>query len=168
MDPPISVLLTGGKLLRAAAPGAVCHSGQPAYNIDQCAIVTAGWYTYDFHRNDPVSNMWQRYNNDTCLPDADTLCARLYNIRVIVKSTSHDYQGRSQASRSLSIWARYICNFSIERPAVTVAGGSQLGDIDDELGKIYQTAVGGNGKSVSAFDSATYLVASQGSTRQSQ
>ncbi|KAI1417256.1 FAD-binding domain-containing protein [Hypoxylon sp. FL1857] len=177
---------TGGKLLRTAAPGAVCHPGQPAYNFEQCAIVTPGWRTYDFHRNDPVSNLWQQFNNDTCLPDPTSPCspdgypayvvnattahdvklaldfARTHGIRVTVKSTGHDYQGRSQAPGALSIWVRHLeglktqtsfrprgCKFTIESPAVTVGGGSAVGDIYDELGKINQTIVAASSRSVS-------------------
>ncbi|OTA82019.1 hypothetical protein M434DRAFT_85031, partial [Hypoxylon sp. CO27-5] len=65
----------GGKFLRAAAPGAVCHPGQPAYNAEQCAIVTPRWSTDDFHRDYPVSIMWQQFNNDTRLPDPDAPCS---------------------------------------------------------------------------------------------
>ncbi|KAL7621380.1 hypothetical protein AAE478_008702 [Parahypoxylon ruwenzoriense] len=175
----------GGRLLRPTPPGAVCHTRLPVYDADQCAAVAAGWTTYDFHQNDPISSMWQQYNNDTCLPNPDTPCspdgypasvvnatsasdiklslefARTHNIRVIVKSTGHDYQGRSQAPGALSIWIHHLrglkthtsftpqgCNFTIDGPAVTVAGGSQMIDIYDELGKINQTVVGGTGRSV--------------------
>lgn len=41
------------------------------------------------------------------------------------------------------------CNFTIDTPAVTVGGGSQLGAIYEELDKINRTVVGGNSKSVS-------------------
>ncbi|KAI1378991.1 FAD-binding domain-containing protein [Hypoxylon crocopeplum] len=177
---------TRGRLFGAAAPGAVCHPGQSAYNAEQCAVVTAGWSTYTFHENDPVSNMWEQYNNDTCLPDPNTPCstggypsyvvnatsahdvklslnfARTHNVRVIVKSTGHDYQGRSQAPGALSIWIRHMqdfkthtsfqpqgCKFTIDGPAVTAGGGSQIGDLYAELDKINQTVVGGGGKSVS-------------------
>ncbi|KAI0138180.1 FAD-binding domain-containing protein [Hypoxylon sp. NC0597] len=177
---------TGGKLLRGVAPGAVCHPRQPAYNAEQCAIVTSGWSTDDFHRNDPVSNLWQQFNNDTCLPDPGAPCspdgypayvvnatsahdvklaldfARTHGIWVVVKSTGHDYQGRSQAPGALSIWIRHVgglknhtsfrprgCKFTIDGRAVTVGGGTAVGDIYDELGKINQTIVAGSGRSVS-------------------
>ncbi|KAI1190764.1 hypothetical protein F5B17DRAFT_437981 [Nemania serpens] len=178
---------TGGKLIEPGPPpGAVCHPGQPTFNSDQCAIVTAAWRTYDFHQSHPVSNMWQQFNNDTCLVSPDTPCsgagypayvvnattamdvklsfdfARKHNIRVVVKSTGHDFQGRSQAPGALSIWVHHMqslkihkafqpaaCKFTIDTPAVTVGGGSQLGAIYEELDKINQTIVGGNSKSVS-------------------
>ncbi|KAI2639241.1 FAD-binding domain-containing protein [Xylaria nigripes] len=129
--------------------------------------------------------MWQQYNNDTCLVDPDTSCsaegypayvvnattamdvklslnfARKHNIRVVVKNSGHDYQGRSQAPGALSIWIRHMqsyethdtfkpigCNFTIDSPAVTVGGGSQFGPIYEALDKINQTVVGGMSKSV--------------------
>ncbi|KAI1172248.1 FAD-binding domain-containing protein [Nemania sp. FL0916] len=179
---------TGGRLLKPGPPpGAVCHSGEPTYNSDQCTTLTAAWATYDFHENNPISNMWQQFNNDTCLVSPDTPCsgagypayvvnattavhvklslefARKHNIRIVVKSTGHDFQGRSQAPGALSIWVRHMqsleihdnefkptgCNFSIDTPAVTVGGGSQLGPIYEELDKIGRVVVGGNSKSVS-------------------
>ncbi|KAI1779130.1 FAD-binding domain-containing protein [Hypoxylon cercidicola] len=178
---------TGGKLLRAVPPGAVCHPEQPAYDADRCAAVVAGWGTFDFHQNDPVSNMWQQYNNDSCLPGfPDAPCsdsgypayvinattaqdvklsldfARVHNVRVVVKSTGHDYQGRSQAPGALSIWVHHMhdletlasfqprgCNFTIDGTAVTAGGGSQVGYISDELRKVNQTFVGGYSQTVS-------------------
>lgn len=66
--------------------------------------------------------------------------ARKHNIRVVVKSSGHDYQGRSQAPGALSIWVHHMqshkihydsfkpkgCKFRIDTPAVTVGGGSRL------------------------------------------
>ncbi|KAI3335440.1 hypothetical protein F4824DRAFT_489622 [Ustulina deusta] len=177
---------TGGKLIKPGPPpGAVCHPGQPTFDADKCAIVTAAWGTHDFHVGDPVSNMWQQFNNDTCLVSPNTPCsgagypayvvnatramdvklsldfARKHKIRVVVKSSGHDFQGRSQAPGALSIWVHHMqsyethdtfkptgCNFTIDTPAVT-AGGSPVGALYDELDKINQTVVGGTSKSVS-------------------
>ncbi|KAI8948659.1 hypothetical protein F4801DRAFT_441823 [Xylaria longipes] len=178
---------TGGKLIKPGPPpGAVCHPGEPTFNPDNCAIVTAAWGTYDFHQSDPVSNMWQQFNNDTCWVDPDTPCsgagypayvvnattpedvklsfdfARKHNVRIVVKSSGHDYQGRSQAPGALSIWVHHMqshkihnnsfkpkgCKFTIDTPAVTVGGGSQFGAIYEELDRTNRTVVGGLSKSV--------------------
>ncbi|KAI1472378.1 FAD-binding domain-containing protein [Daldinia caldariorum] len=177
---------TGGKLLRAAPPGAICHPKEPTYNAAQCATISQEWLTYDFAQDDPVSNMWNQYNNDTCLPDPNAPCspdgypayvvnattardiklsvdfARTHNVRIIVKSTGHDYQGRSQAPGALSIWTHHMqdlethalfqprgCDFTINHTAATVGPGSQLGSLYEELGKIGQIIVGGDARSVS-------------------
>ncbi|KAI1122431.1 hypothetical protein F5Y10DRAFT_254122 [Nemania abortiva] len=176
-----------GKLIKPGPPpGAICHPGEPTFNSDQCAILTAAWGTYDFHQSNPVSNMWEQFNNDTCLVGPNTPCsgagypayvvnattaedvklslefARKHNVRVVVKSSGHDFQGRSQAPGALSIWVHHMqsykthdtfrpvgCNFTIDTPAVTVGGGSQLGPIYEKLDKINRTVVGGSSKTVS-------------------
>lgn len=88
--------------------------------------------------------------------------ARKHNIRLIVKSSGHDYIGRSSAPNSLSIWVHHLkgikahksfqpkcCDAKIDGPAVTVGGGEQMWDIYTYLDAINQTAVGGGGKTVS-------------------
>ncbi|KAH8198735.1 hypothetical protein TruAng_007099 [Truncatella angustata] len=85
-----------------------------------------------------------------------------YNVRLVVKSSGHDFQGRSTAPGALTIWIHHMqrlqtlsafqpqgCDFTIEGDAVTVAGGTQMVKIYEELDKINQTAVGGGGKTVS-------------------
>ncbi|KAI0965734.1 hypothetical protein F4678DRAFT_467282 [Xylaria arbuscula] len=177
----------GGKLIKPGPPpGAVCHPGQPTFDADKCAIVTAAWSTYDCHFSDPVSNMWQQFSNDTCLVDPNSPCsadgypsyvvnattatdvklgldfARKHRIRVVVKSSGHDFQGRLQAPGALSIRIHHMqsyethktfkptgCHFTINSSAVTVGGGTPVGAIYDELDKINQTIVGGTSKSVS-------------------
>ena len=59
---------TGGRLLQAAPPGAVCHPGQPSYDPALCPAVQSGWSRYEFHSDDPVSSDWNHWNNDSCLP----------------------------------------------------------------------------------------------------
>lgn len=54
-----------------------------------------------------------------------------------------------QSSKTHPFFQPRGCNFTIEAPAVTVGGGSQLGDLYEELDKINQTVVGGNSKTVS-------------------
>lgn len=65
----------GGRLLQPPPPGAVCHPGQPTYDAGQCPTVRAGWLTYDWHSESPVSTDWNNWNNDTCLPDAVYPCS---------------------------------------------------------------------------------------------
>jgi hypothetical protein len=55
---------------------------------DRCAAVTAAWRTYDFHQSDPVSNMWQQFNNDTCLVDPDTPCSPAGYPAYVVNATT--------------------------------------------------------------------------------
>ncbi|KAF9879641.1 FAD binding domain-containing protein [Colletotrichum karsti] len=176
----------GGRLLRPAPPGAVCHPGQPVYDVDGCAAAAAGWSERDFHVADPVSVMWDNWSNDTCLPDPAHLCrsggysafvvnattpehvklgvdfARENNVRLNVKSTGHDYLGRSVAPGSLSIWMHHMQDIEyhdgrfqldgsdvvIEGNAVTVGGGTEMGNVQKAVAEHGQAIVGGGCASV--------------------
>ncbi|KAL3301671.1 FAD binding domain-containing protein [Colletotrichum asianum] len=171
------------RLRQPAAPGAVCHPGEPSYDAGRCAAVQAGWSKSDFHKADPVSVMWDNWSNDTCLPDAAYLCRadgysafvvnattpehvkfmvltlvpREKNVRLIIKSTGHDYLGRSFAPGSLSIWVHHMqdvqyhgagfqlagSDITIEGNAVTVGGGTELYNAQKALAEHGQAIVGG-------------------------
>jgi hypothetical protein len=108
-----------GCLLQPPPPGVVCHPGKPTYNNATCPAVQTGWYTTVFHQANPISNYWNNWNNDSCLPTIPTgpcsgrgypvylvnaTCkedvkkgvdfARENNLRLVVKATGHDYIGR--------------------------------------------------------------------------
>ncbi|KAL2180940.1 uncharacterized protein P884DRAFT_236234 [Thermothelomyces heterothallicus CBS 202.75] len=175
-----------GRLLRPTPPGAVCHSGQGDGESPECAAVREHWSTYEFHQADPVSVDWNNWANDTCLPFPGAPCsgqgypvfvinatearhvqlgvqfAKKHNIRLVVKSTGHDYVGRSVAPNSLSIWTHYMrdikthksfrpkrCQATIDTTAVTVGAGTQMWDLYNALDLLNQTVVGGGSKTVS-------------------
>ncbi|KAJ4298635.1 hypothetical protein N0V88_003666 [Collariella sp. IMI 366227] len=88
--------------------------------------------------------------------------ARKHNIRLIVKSSGHDFIGRSNAPNSLSIWTHHMkgikthnsfrpnrCKVAIKKTAVTVGAGMQMKDIYSALDPLSQTIVGGSRKTVS-------------------
>lgn len=79
----------------------------------------------------------------------------------MVKSTGHDYQGRSIAPGALTLWIHYMqgfethdafrpqgCDFTIDEKAATVKGGTQMGVLYDGLDKMGRTVVGGNNASI--------------------
>lgn len=88
--------------------------------------------------------------------------ARKHNIRLNVKSTGHDYLGRSNAPGTLSIWMHHLNKFTyhagkytlggsgkvLPGNAVTVGGGTLMYDIYAATDKFNQTIVGGGGKTV--------------------
>lgn len=88
--------------------------------------------------------------------------ARKHNVRLVVKSTGHDYLGRSIAPGSLSIWTHYLNNVEyhtgqfklsgsgkvIKGDSVTVGGGTEMYDIYSATAKHNRTIVGGGAKSV--------------------
>jgi len=175
-----------GRLLQPTPPGAVCHPGQGSYDAAKCADVVKGWSTYEFHQADPVSVDWNNWANDTCLPVEGAPCsgqgypvfvinatearhvqlgvqfAKKHSVRLVVKSSGHDYVGRSVAPNSLSIWTHYMkgiqthdsfrpdrCKVTIDSTAVTVGAGTQMWDLYSALDALNQTVVGGGGKTVS-------------------
>ncbi|KAL2161360.1 hypothetical protein VTH06DRAFT_8582 [Thermothelomyces fergusii] len=175
-----------GRLVRPTPPGAVCHLGQGADQSPECAAVREQWSTYEFHQADPVSVCWNNWTNDTCLPLPGAPCsgqgypvfvinatearhvqlgvrfAKKHDIRLVVKSTGHDYVGRSVAPNSLSIWTHHMrdikthasfrprgCETTIDSTAVTVGAGTQMWDLYSALDLLNQTVVGGGAKSVS-------------------
>jgi hypothetical protein len=107
-----------GRLLQPPPPGAGCHPGQPTFNDNTCPALQQAWLTAEFHQANPISNYWNNFNNDSCLPYPLAPCsgigyplytvnatckedvkkgvdfAREYKIRLVVKGTGHDYLGR--------------------------------------------------------------------------
>lgn len=89
--------------------------------------------------------------------------ARKNSLRLIVKSTGHDYQGRSIAPGSLSIWVHHLnsidyrpgaytltgSNYKVEGNFAVVGGGVQMGKLQGQLAEVGQVAVGGQSKTVS-------------------
>ncbi|KAH8885838.1 FAD-binding domain-containing protein [Thozetella sp. PMI_491] len=177
----------GGRLLKPQPPGAVCHRSEPTYNTTACAALQTAWTKYDIHLADPVSTMWSQFSNDTCLPRDGLPCgpegypvyvvnassahhvklgmdfARQNNIRLVVKSTGHDYVGRSSGSFSLSIWTRYInsvhpidsfrprccSDATTYGPAVTMGAGTQMKEAYEATERNNRTIVGGACETVS-------------------
>ncbi|KFA46816.1 hypothetical protein S40293_05579 [Stachybotrys chartarum IBT 40293] len=175
-----------GRLIRPTPPGAVCHSDQPSYSEEQCPNVAQRWLVYGFHSQDPVSSMWDNWSNFTCLPDPTMPCsgdgypafvvnattvehvkagvdfARENNVRLVVKSTGHDFLGRSSGPGSLSIWVHHLNSIRyhageftlagsgkvIPGNAITVGGGTEMYDIYSAAAEHNETIVGGGGRNV--------------------
>jgi hypothetical protein len=161
-----------GNLIASVPPGGVCHPGQPNYNNATCATVANLWTTsWAFHQDDPVSSAYNNWNNDTCLPSPDVPCsdlgypvyvinatlpehvqagvnfARQNNVRLIVKTSGHDFRGRSVAPYALSIYVHNLLGLSYQAiyqpsggscpanagknvykgPAITMAAGENHG-----------------------------------------
>ncbi|KAK4080908.1 CAZyme family AA7 [Trichoderma harzianum] len=139
-----------GRLLRPSPPGAVCHPSQSTYNTSQCSQVADEWKTYEFHVANPISVMWDKFDNFTCLPDENTPCspagypayvvnastaehvkigidfARKYNVRLNVKNTGHDYLGRSNSPGSLSIWTHNLNKITYNKGQYKLNGSGKI------------------------------------------
>lgn len=90
------------------------------------------------------------------------LLARERNIRVNVRSTGHDFLGRSNAPGSLSVWVHHLKDIDYHAgqfklasgrvhrgDAVSVGGGVEMNETYIALDKYNQTIVGGYGGTVS-------------------
>lgn len=177
-----------GALIKSVPPGGVCHPGQPNYDGITCPTVQALWNTsWAFHSDDPVSIAENNWDNDTCLPYAQYPCsdvgypvyvvnastaehvkagvnfARENNVRLIIKTSSHDFRGRSVAPYALSIWMHNLRGLSYQEsykscwtryhnsqatlsyngPAVTMAAGEDHGaafEFANKYGKMIHVA----------------------------
>ncbi|KAH8674701.1 FAD binding domain-containing protein [Tricladium varicosporioides] len=126
----------GGALLKPAPPAIVCYPG-PLQNTDQCNYLLKNASSTRFYINDPVTVLTEWTEGDTCyataaptknctqggfpsyVVNATTVkqiqiavnFARNKNIRLIVKNTGHDFNGRSSGASSISVWTHYLKSF---------------------------------------------------------
>ncbi|KAM0411509.1 hypothetical protein ACHAPD_009723 [Fusarium lateritium] len=161
--------ITGGALIKTVPIGATCYNSFGVYNEARIA--------------DPTSVMWPMYQGRTCMPsdkpdgkctlggypsyvvDAHNVAhiqlainlARSLNIRLVIKNTGHDFNGRSAGAGALSLWMhrfksiQYIKNYkttSYSGPAMKVAAGVISSELYEAADKYDVTVVGGEGMSV--------------------
>ncbi|KAF2204088.1 FAD binding domain-containing protein [Delitschia confertaspora ATCC 74209] len=126
----------GGVLLRPKPPASVCYQG-PGYDAIKCAMLTRLWSSASIHADDPISISTQWAEGNHCLPSAgpNSTCtqggypvyvvnattvrhvqmavnfARNQNIRLVVKNTGHDFNGKSAGAHALSIWVHNLKGF---------------------------------------------------------
>ncbi|CAH0020792.1 unnamed protein product [Clonostachys rhizophaga] len=176
-----------GRLIKPLAPAGVCHAEQPNFSKDACEALGQDWTGYNFHLDDPVSMMFANWANSTCTPDTSKPCtkagypayvvnaesaedvkagidfAREKNVRLVVKSTGHDFLGRSIAPGSLSIWTRHLRSITfhkgeyklsgsdtvIQGDAVTAGAGVGMYELYQAMDKYGKVVVGGGAQTVS-------------------
>ncbi|KUJ21514.1 FAD-binding domain-containing protein [Mollisia scopiformis] len=126
----------GGALLKPSPPAAVCYSG-PQYDLNQCNYILQNASSSRFYLDDPLTVLTSWPEGDTCYPTLSPTqnCtqggfpvyvvnatnvkqiqiavnfARNRNIRLVIKNTGHDFNGRSTGAGSLSIWTHYLKSF---------------------------------------------------------
>jgi hypothetical protein len=107
----------GGTLIHAPPLAEVCFEGTPSFNSTACNLVKKNFEGEAIHIMHPTSNLFQNYNNLSCLPDGpfckkegfpvfvvnatnvDQISKTLqftktHSIRLIIKNTGHDLTGR--------------------------------------------------------------------------
>lgn len=85
-------------------PAAACHRDQANYNTEDCAEVNSQWKNTEFHANDPISSMWQNYNNYSCMPDAASSCSNAgYPVYVVAARTAQDVVAAVNFARTKNI-----------------------------------------------------------------
>ncbi|KAJ5114792.1 hypothetical protein NUU61_000551 [Penicillium alfredii] len=175
--------LLGGALIRTVPLAASCYSSRPEYNQHKCESISSQWTDSHIHAADPASVMWPLFEGRSCLPTTNPSesCslggyssytvnvsnvaqiqlavnfARNAGIRLVVKNTGHDFNGKSTGAGALGIWTHnlkdieYYENFRISGyhgPAVKMGAGVQAYEIYEKGKELGFTAVGGEGKTV--------------------
>ncbi|KAF2431185.1 FAD-binding domain-containing protein [Tothia fuscella] len=176
-----------GRLSQPLPLASVCHSTMANYNPSACEEITDKFKTGSTHANHPTSSMWQNYNNYSCMPEANAPCsndgfplyvvtaqnaedvkaaidfARTNKVRLNIKSTGHDFLGRSVQPNSLSIYTHNMkslkwfdtsftpkgCTKAIPGAAVTAGAGSQWGDLTSSANSRDVMLVAGASRTVS-------------------
>ncbi|PVI08727.1 FAD-binding domain-containing protein [Periconia macrospinosa] len=138
--------------------------GGSTYNATRCEAVKSGWGNMALHANDPISVRSQWATGDSCVPTGqpNSKCsqggypvyvinattvrhvqmavnfARNKNIRVVVKNSGHDFNGKNIGAHSLSIWvhnlkgAEYHADYTTSNyagRALVVGAGTQASDV---------------------------------------
>ncbi|CAF1038214.1 unnamed protein product [Rotaria sp. Silwood1] len=174
-----------GRLIPVQPSAAFCSGNPP--NIDICINALAQW-TNATWRGDQVGAM-QNYNweNTTCsqylenvtctqgsVPrlavnattaehvQATVRLANANNLRLVIKTTGHDYLGRSTAADSLLLWLHYMKNMTLIEQyalctgetisnAIRLDAGVQWGEVYAWLSTYNLIAIGGAAKTVGAI-----------------
>ncbi|KAF2258259.1 FAD binding domain-containing protein [Lojkania enalia] len=175
-------LLLGGALEPIIPIASPCYrrSEYNNYNAAKCADITNNWSDGATHYEDPGSIMFPLYYGMTCPQGTNASAlgtctqggysaysvhvknvaqiqlavnfARSLNLRLVVKNTGHDYNGRSTGKNALSIWThnmkgiQYVKNYrsaSYSGPAFKVGAGVQGFELYEAADKYGVSAIAG-------------------------
>ncbi|KAJ5197099.1 hypothetical protein N7449_007578 [Penicillium cf. viridicatum] len=146
-----------GRLVQTVPLGTPCHS--PNYNAATCAVLKDGWLLPEEHYESSSSVMAPFFAEGACDPfhPVSKPCtlgnyvrysvnvtspaqisntvkfATKHNIRLVIRNTGHDYNGRSTGAGSLAIWTHHLKELSINSytdqhysgKAITMGAGIQ-------------------------------------------
>ncbi|KAK1831166.1 FAD binding domain-protein [Podospora conica] len=174
----------GGKLVATVPVGAVCHdSSFGPYDAARCSALRETWLLSSTHYTTTSSPMAPFFANTSCDPftppsapcelgahvhyavnattasdyQATLKFAREKNIRLVVRSTGHDYMGKSTGAGALALWTRYVNKIDVvdykskqyTGKALRVGAGAHGGDAQQVAHDAGLVVVAGNCPSVS-------------------
>ncbi|KAL4861396.1 hypothetical protein BDV12DRAFT_208053 [Aspergillus spectabilis] len=178
-------ILLGRRLIKPTPLAAYCYPDRSEYDAVKCASISAGWLTSDVHMNDPTSIMCPLYEGRSCMPpgfnytgtctmggypsyvvNASTVAqiqlavnfARNLNLRLVVKNTGHDFNGKAAGKGALSIWTHWLKDTKFYShykaangyvgPAIKVGAGVQVWEAYEFAKANGVTVVGGEAVTV--------------------
>lgn len=175
-------LLTGGATIKNVPLASVCYTSWGNYDADRCAWVTEQWSDVDLHIESPSDLMFPMWEGTTCIPpgieaneptgnctlggypsyvvNATNVAqiqlavnlARNLNLRLVIKNTGHDFNGRSAGAGALSIWmnswkdVEFYENYETSvysGPALKIGAGLENKELFAAADKYGVTGVGG-------------------------
>ncbi|WYZ37180.1 hypothetical protein EsH8_II_000686 [Colletotrichum jinshuiense] len=173
-----------GTLLKTRPVASSCYPGNPFHSLQTCDDVQKGWgYSY-YHASLPESVGSPLYANNSCLPPgaagytaakgcevgglplyvvnatneeqvaAAMSWASKRNIRIVIKGTGHDLNGRSSGAYSLSIWTHNFKQLEFDaqwrspsdnrtESAIILGSGHDWGSASRGAAKFDRVLVGG-------------------------
>ncbi|KAL2825244.1 hypothetical protein BJY01DRAFT_256309 [Aspergillus pseudoustus] len=180
-----------GTLLRTTPAASSCYAGNPFASTTNCTDVTDHWSYAAYHAVWPESIDYSIFSNHSCLPpgvdgyvaergctvgaspayivnattEAQIATAMRWasgrNIRIVVKGTGHDMNGRSTGAYSLSIWTHNLNHFRYEpewpipgtenrtaAPVAILGSGNNWGSAYTAVHSVNRIIVGGEDATV--------------------
>ncbi|KFA79441.1 hypothetical protein S40288_09236 [Stachybotrys chartarum IBT 40288] len=134
---------TNGALIKSSPVASSCYDSNPFASGVTCPQVQDQWFYSVFQAEQPESINYHYWANNSCVPPNDegymegqdcklgglpeyilnattpqqiaiaTTWASSRNIRIVVKGTRHDLNGRSSGAYSLSMWTRHLQNIEL-------------------------------------------------------
>lgn len=130
----------GGRLIANAPIAAACHDSQfGSYDETTCTNIRDTWFRAQSHLQSPSSTMAPLFTNNSCNPFLDRAIpcslgnypvysinatgvrdyqaainfARRHNIRLTIRNTGHDYNGKSTGAGSLALWTHHLKSMKV-------------------------------------------------------
>ncbi|CAM4778915.1 unnamed protein product [Rotaria magnacalcarata] len=171
-----------GRLLLPEPSAAVCNG--KTYDAQACTLAKAQWYNATWRSDQTGAMQNHNWENSSCsISYNSTICnqgsvavfavsatlpkhvqttirfAASNNLRLVIKSTGHDYLGRSTATGSLLLWLHHMktmtlieqyssCGHPTILNAARIDAGVQWGEVYRWLNEFNLTAIGGAAGSV--------------------